>query len=148
MGEAQRWASLIVIICAGSTMGTKQGESKMIQFKLSNRTESLRPYLQELLLYSGISSATVEVGQERTRQDTIFIKEDECDNLEDVLAKFALAIYDERIHTKCLNSSVVSLMAKHGKSAEKIASVIERAIEPTSFFVLERYPIHAAHQNR
>lgn len=119
----------------------------MIQFKLSKRTESLKPYLQELLLYSGIHNVTVEVGAERTREDTLFINESECDSLEDVLSKFALAIYDDRIHNKCLKSSVVSLSAKHGKSAEKIASVIERAIEPTSFFTLERYPINATHQN-
>lgn len=112
----------------------------MIRFKLTPRTESLRPQLQELLIYSGISNVTVEVGRERTSSD-IFVNEDECQTLEDVLSKFALQIHDGNIHTKCKTSSVISLTAKHGESANKIASVIEKAIEPSYFFTLDRIPL-------
>jgi hypothetical protein len=146
--EALHRASLIIFICAGVTMGTKQGESDMINFKLSTKSESLKPYLRDLLIYSGISNVVVEVGPERTREDALFIQEEEFDNLEDILVKFALEIYNANVHKKCLSSSVVSLSGKYGsRSAEKIASVIEKAIEPTSFFVMERVPLNASHQN-
>lgn len=112
----------------------------MIRFKLTPKTESLKPQLQDLLIYSGISNVVVEVGHERTGSD-IFINESECATLEDVLSKFALQIHDTRVHGKCRPSSVISLSSKHGSSATKIASVIEKAIEPSYFFVLDRIPL-------
>lgn len=112
----------------------------MIRFKLTPRTESLRPHLQELLIYSGIQNVTVEVGRERTSSD-IFVNEDECATLEDVLSKFALQIHDGNVHKNYTKASVISLSAKHGSSASKIASVIEKAIEPAYFFTLDRVPL-------
>lgn len=112
----------------------------MIRFKLTPTTESLKPQLQDLLIYSGITNVVVEIGKERTASD-IFINESECSTLEDVLSKFALQIYDENVHHKGRPSSVISLHQKHGASAQKIAMVIEKAIEPSYFFALDRIPL-------
>lgn len=112
----------------------------MIRFKLTPKTESLKPQLQDLLIYSGISNVVVEIGPERTSGD-IFINESECETLEDILSNFALQIHDKSVHNRCKPSSVISLTGKHGESAKKIASVIEKAIEPSYFFVLDRIPL-------
>lgn len=112
----------------------------MIRFKLTPKTESLKPQLQDLLIYSGINNVVVEIGREQTASD-IFINESECDTLEDVLSKFALQIYDKNVHHNGRPSSVISLNHKYGTSASRIASVIEKAIEPSYFFVLDRIPL-------
>lgn len=114
----------------------------MLKFNLSKRTESLKPYLRDLLIYSGIDSAVVEIGSERRSADSIFINEDECETLEDVLSKFALSIYSPTTHKKRTNASVISLSSKYGDSrSRRIASVIETAIEPVCFFTLDRVPL-------
>lgn len=116
----------------------------MIQFKLSKKTELLKPYLRDILLYSGIHDVTVEVGAQQAVANSIFIQEGECETLEDVMSKFALSVYNEALHTKCKKSSFIALRGKYNKScSEKIASVIEKAVEPVSFFTLESVKLHA-----
>lgn len=112
----------------------------MITLSLSKETRTLKPYISELLLYSGISHAHVEVGKEQTRfgENVIFVQEDAGDSLEDILSKLALKIYDPKIHKSFQKLSETSLIYKHGKQAHIVASVLEKAIEPIVFFGLDR----------
>lgn len=115
----------------------------MITLKLSKETSTLRPYISELLLYSGISDVHVEVGETQTKfgENVVFVEANKGDSLEDVLSKFALKIYNPQVHKKCLSRSEVSLSAKYGNQAHAVASVIEKAVEPVAFFGLERVRI-------
>lgn len=113
----------------------------MIVFKLSQTSERLKPYFRELLLYSGISDVVVEVGKNKTstKENTIFLDETKYTNSEELLAGFALSIYNEDIHKNFSSSSYVSLVYQYGESCSReIASVIEKAIDPVLFFALER----------
>ena len=116
----------------------------MIKLKLSPRTEKLRPYIKEILLYSGISDVTVEINENQTSftPDTVFVCESEYKNLEDVLAAFAEQIYDGNIHMRYRPATRVWLQnTRSGARAGRIAAVIEKAIEPDIFFGLERYAL-------
>lgn len=112
----------------------------MITLSLSNKTRSLKPYISELLLYSGISNIHVEVGKEQTRwgKNVLFIQEEDGDSLEDILSKFAVSIYDPQVHRNYQTRSEISLMHKYGNRASLVASVLEKAIEPVVFLGLDR----------
>lgn len=116
----------------------------MIKLKLSPRTEKLRPFIKEILLYSGLDDVTVEIGENQTSftANTIFVCENKYGNLEDVLAAFAERIYDGSVHIRYRPATRVWLQNTRSETrAGKVAAVIEKAIEPDTFFGLERYAL-------
>jgi len=93
----------------------------------------------DLILYNEIRDVTIEIGTEQKVEGSIFVSTVGCKNLEDVLAKFALSIRGEvKKPAKYRPSSQVWLSHKYGFAAERIASIIETAVEPNTFFDLER----------
>lgn len=111
----------------------------MIRVFLDERVEPIRTMITDLILYNEITDVTVEVGEEQTKEDSIFVNIENCATLEDVLAKFALSIRGRVKHpARYRPSSQVWLQNKHGAGSASIASVIETAVEPNEFFDLER----------
>lgn len=110
----------------------------MITMSFSNTSRVLSPIIKDLLLYSGIKDVHIEIGKEQTRfgSNVLFIDESEYQSLEDVIAEFALRIYDSSIHNKCLHSTEIAFLDKFDDQAHIIASVLEKAIEPVVFLNL------------
>lgn len=114
----------------------------MIRVYLDERVEPLRKMITDLILYNDIYNVVVEVGVQKTKDDSIFVDISDCGTLEDVLSKFALSIKDRvKKPAKYRPSSQIWLDAKHGEDSKNIASIIETAVEPYTFFNLERFTL-------
>jgi len=108
----------------------------MLNILLSEQTKPLKPYIQDMCLYNNLNNITIEVGHERKMIDSLFINQAECKNLEDVLKKLALNIYNPTKHKNRLYSTEVLFM-DDGDDGKKIASMLETIIDPglyNSFF--------------
>lgn len=112
----------------------------MINIVLNEKTEPLRYLILDLALYNQINNVTLEVGTEQTESDSIFVDTSECENLEEVMAKFALTIKDMvKKPAKQNPITQVWMDDKYGEEESKdIIGVLETAIEPDVFFALER----------
>lgn len=110
----------------------------MITLSLSDRTRALSPMIKDLLIYSGIQNLHVEIGKEQQKfgSNVLFIDESKHLSLEDVIADFALRIYNSEVHKKCLKSTEVAFVGKFEDQAHIVASVLEKAVEPVVFLSL------------
>jgi len=116
----------------------------MILVKLSSKTEKLSKHIRDILLYSHISDATVEIGSRQTSftPTTIFVNENKYRTLEDVLSAFAERIYDHNIHYNFRPSTKLWLQSHLSAArAGKVAAVVEKAVEPDILFGLNRYSV-------
>jgi len=112
----------------------------MIKIILDENTEELRPLILDIALYNNINNVTLELSKEKTDENSIFIDTSQCSNLEEVLAEFALKIKDMiKKPAKLNNVSEVWMADKYGEEESKnIIGVLETAIDPNTFFDLER----------
>jgi len=112
----------------------------MINIVLNEKTEPLRYLILDLALYNQINNVTLEVGEVQIDADSIFVDTSDCENLEEVMAKFALEIKD--LVKKPAKQNVITQIWMDDKYGEEqsrdIIGVLETAIEPDVFFSLER----------
>lgn len=113
----------------------------MIRIFLAEKAEPLRPLILDLLLYNHINNITVEVSEEKKHRHSLHVDISKFDNLEDVMSEVAMLIRPLVKSTAKSNlPSQIWLDNKHGEDkAHAIVSIIETAIEPDTFFALERY---------
>lgn len=115
----------------------------MIRIFLDKQAEPIRPLILDLLLYNDIHDVNVEVSSEQKFDNSIFIDLNEYENLEDVMSEFAMRLHPMvKRHARTNIPSQIWLSNKHGESKSRdIVSVIETAVEPNTFFDLEKYTI-------